>query len=77
MSIWQWLLAIGNEDALIASLLKALAAGQPIDAIGDADRRAELLALFVERDLLRQDDEGAYRFRVPLIARWIKSRPRL
>ena len=76
-SIWQWLVKIGQEAEIIPPLLRALAHGQPGDDIGDPEQRLALLALFCERDLLAQDDAGAYHFRVPLIAHWIRAQRHL
>ncbi len=79
VNIWEWSLRIGqaaNQDAAV-SLLEALAHQHPIDDIGDPVQNAELLALFCERDLLVEGRDNTYRFRVPLIAEWIKNQRRL
>lgn len=43
----------------------------------DPEQREDLFSLFCERDLLEQDGNGSYRYRVPLIARWIAEKRRL
>jgi hypothetical protein len=75
-SIWEWLLRISDTEHA-ATLLRALARRQPVEDIGDADQRVELLDLFCERDLLAQDPQGGYSFRVPLIGQWIAQQRRL
>ena len=77
MSIWQWIVKIGQSPEAVAALLQPLAHGQPIAGIGDPEQRAELLELFCERELLEQDGDGSYGFRVPLVAHWIRVQRRL
>jgi hypothetical protein len=87
-SIWEWLLRIGYQpngapgavspkSAAAVALLHALASGQPLDQVGDAESRADLLGLFCERDVLEQVEGGAYRFQIPLLAQWIRQQRRL
>jgi hypothetical protein len=77
VSIWQWILKIGNDQDATASLLRALAHGQSLDGMERPEERAELLELFCERDLLAQNEQGHYYFQVPLMAYWIRSKRRL
>lgn len=77
VSIWQWILRISGNAELTTHLLRALARGEALAAIGDPDARAELLELFCERDLLYPDGAGSYTYQVPLIAHWIARRRRL
>jgi hypothetical protein len=80
-SLWEWVLKIAHpqthpQEESIA-LLHALAHEQPYETIGFAEQRQELLELFCERDLLYQEDQQHYRFRVPLFAYWIRAQRRL
>jgi hypothetical protein len=77
VSIWQWILRVSGAPDLAAPLLQTLARGKPLDGIGDPEQREDLFSLFCERDLLEQDGNGSYRYRVPLIARWIAEKRRL
>ena len=76
-SIWQWVLKIASPQEESVALLQALAHERPYETIGTAELRLELLELFCERDVLSQEDEGRYRFRVPLFAYWIRAQRRL
>ena len=77
VSIWQWLLKIARLPEVVEALLNPLAHGQSCDGVGDPEQRTELLELFCERELLEQDGDGSYGFRVPLIAHWIRAQRRL
>jgi len=76
-SIWDWLLRIGDNQQLTAQLVRALARGEIIAGIGDPDQRTGLIDILCERDMIELDGTQGYRFRVPLMQRWIQKQRRL
>ncbi|RRR66024.1 MAG: ATP-binding protein [Candidatus Viridilinea halotolerans] len=74
-SIWEWLLNISPNPAAAQQLLHHMARGGAPSVIRDAALREELVALYLERDLLSAGEDGL-RFRVPLLARWIARQRR-
>ncbi|HSH81211.1 MAG TPA: ATP-binding protein, partial [Herpetosiphonaceae bacterium] len=77
MSIWQWVLKIADEPDETASLLQVVAREQNLTSLSNAAQRAALLDPLCERDFLGQTESGAYFFRIPLMAYWIRSKRRL